>query len=229
MAKKENKPKTTKSVRKRKTPDPKRPSWCITHGWGNTSKVIDGWHICNSSEQAYNELAKAAKGKFPRRYHDVWVQSFLDDGVVCDFGSHVYFGFLKNYDPPVPENLRDPGPTKPPRPVPAPEYLDCLDGIRLRELFNQWTLTPKQLDKEVDGWWRTHALQYCLIKEWWDMFVEEEPCIDEIWERDLTPDEIFCNVLKWSAECSKAADILCPWRPCGRWDAFHAPLNMRRE
>ena len=218
------------TIKKTRKPITGKPKWCITKGWGNTDCIVDGWHTCKTSEQAYGELDKAAKGKFPKVYNKVWTQSFLPEGIVCDFGSYVYFGFLKNTEPYTPANLSEPKPTKPPQPVPAPDYLDCPDGVKLRNLFSDWFHgIPKDTDGGTNWWWREHALQYCIMKEWYDMLTEEEPRIDEIWERDLTPDDILCNVLKWSAEGEEAADILCSWRPDERWDAFHAPLNLRRE
>jgi len=226
MAKKEVKPKTTKSARKRKTSDEK-PRWYITKGWGNLDDIV-AWRNCESTELAYSELAEEAQRRYPKVYTKVWTQSFLKDGIVCDFGSHVYFGFLKNVKPYTPANLNEPKPTKPPRPVSAPDYLDCPDGIKLRNLFSDWFYgIPKDTNGETNWWWRTHALQYCLVKEWYDMLVEEEPSIDEIWDYDMTPEDIFTRILSWSVEDWDGAQILLQGYPDGRWDTFHRALTWK--
>lgn len=195
--------------------------WCLTVGWGNTAALHGDWQESDTLEKAYEDLANAAKRMCPRVFTTVWTQSFLENGVVCDFGSHTYFGFI--------EGVKFPGMTvgKPECSVPdescdmpcgAPDYLETKWGKALRDMFNG-CFDDFMLHK--GDWWAGNALRYCLLREWWTMFSEEEPSISEIWDRDMSPQEIFHSVRRWAAESAGAPAILLQDSPDLRWQEFH--------
>lgn len=205
--------------------------WCLTSGWGDTSHQIESWHTAKDGVHAARALGKLAKGKFPRVYTPVWTQTYTEKGLVCDFGSHTYFGFIEGvkfplWEPSAQQGETEPNPARPEQEVSAPEYLCCMDGERLSEYFRTYR---EECKTAGSGWWMSYALQYCLIQEWWTMFTEEEPSISEIWVHDMSPSDIFEHVRKWASEDPNGAEILLQDNPDARWDAFHKAFMWGEE
>jgi len=199
--------------------------WCITVGWGNTDSKDLKWHEAKDLETAYKDLSDLAKSMWPRVFTTVWTQSFLENGVVCDFGSHTYFGFI--------EGVKFPGTTsgKPECPTPdevcgVPDYLETKWGKALRDMFNGCF---NDFMLHSGDWWADNALRYCLLREWWTMFTEEDPSISEIWDRDMSPQDIFHSVRRWAAESAGAPGILLQDSPDLRWQEFHNALTWRKQ
>lgn len=205
--------------------------WCLTEGWGATDYRIEPWHTAKDYDHAAQALGKLAKKKFPRVYTQVWTMTYTETGVVCDFGSHTCFGFIEGAEFPMWETSAQPGQpepedTRPQEEVSAPEYLCCKDGKRLSEYYRTYL---EECKTAGSGWWMSHALQYCIIQEWFTMFTEEEPSISEIWEHDLAPIDIWDHVRQWASEDPNGAEIFLQDNPDARWDAFHKAFMWRQE
>lgn len=206
--------------------------WCVTRGWGNTNEMMTKWNDSTDFESAVQKIAAYAKEMHPKSLREVWTYSFMPDGsgVVCDFGDYKYFGFVKGgcqlqVPAPTPEDQK-PQTGRPKEECTAGEYLDSSDGRILSSHFNGYT---RRCGCQGASWWQAHALEYCLVSEWWTMFCEDGPSIREIWDRDMSPDDIYGRVLKWSSEDPDGAEILLAAQTDSRWDAFHRALTWGED
>lgn len=205
-------------------------AWCLTRGWGNLSRMETGWNRAMSFEDAAREIAKIARKEYPARFREVWTYSYLEDGsgVVCDFGDYTYFGFVRgkcDLRAPAPE-VPEEKPGRPEKECSAPEYLQSDDGASLTEKMGRYF---SEANVSSGSWWQAHALEYCLVSEWWSMFTEDEPSIREIWDYAMSPSDIVNHVIRWAKNDPDGAEILLQSSPDARWDAFHMAFTWGEE
>lgn len=216
-----------------KTGKPKSGArWCVTEGWGNLERVVKPWASGRDLESAYDALEKYAKRTYPRTFMKVWTQTFLGRGVVCDFGDHRFFGFVELQDgsailpPAYGCDVSVVGQVVPDVPkVSAWESVhDCLSstwGVALTDLFQDYL---RRAESAGSGWFTSHALEYCCVSEWWEMFCQDDPDISPVWENDMSPEDVYNGVVGWAKCCTDAPEILLQNSPDARWDAFRAGL-----
>ena len=205
-------------------------SWCITHGWGDLNGMKTPFTRADSFEDAVQAIASYARRNYPNSINDVWTYSFTEDGqgVVCDWGNWVYFGFIRGkcaIQSQAPDVPLDP-PGRPEKECSAADYLESDDGIKLKRMFDRY------FGDDLPGrlsWWQSHALEYCIVSEWWSMFMYEDPSIGEIWEHDLSPNDVYEHVLRWARGDPDGAEILLQSSPDARWDAFHSAFTWGEE
>ena len=209
--------------------------WCLTDGWGDCESRVEPWHRAKSFHTACRAIGRIASGRYPE-FRKVWTFSYTERGVVCDFGSYRFFGFIENAKFPEvgvsPEcagsssDVSLPHGGKPDKEVSAPEYLECDDGKRLADLFSRYF---SEALGRGGSWWMSHALEYCCMQEWWGMLTEDEPCISEIWDYDMSPCDIFEHVRHWAENGGDAAAVLTITWPDARFDEFHRAFTYGEE
>lgn len=206
--------------------------WCITVGWGNLERVVKPWACGSDLESAYKALGRYAKRTYPRSYSEVWTQTFVGSGVVCDFGSHSFFGFVEMQDgsPIVPPasgvNAWQDVSNVPnvPKVQAGASVHDCLAsswGAALTDLFQEYF---KHAESAGSGWFASHALEYCCMSEWWWMFCQDDPDISPVWDNDMSPEDVYKGVSEWARDSEDAPGILLRNNPDTRFEAFRTGL-----
>lgn len=144
--------------------------WCLTDGWGDCESRVEPWHRAKSFHTACRAIGKIASGRYPE-FRKVWTFSYTERGVVCDFGSYRFFGFIENAKFPEVEvspecsgsssDVSLPHGGKPDKEVSAPEYLECEDGKRLADLFSRYF---SEALGRGGSWWMSHALSTAVCR-----------------------------------------------------------------
>ena len=206
--------------------------WCVTYGWGDTGMMVKQWTLAKDEKSAYDALSAYARKEFQSVFEEVWTQTFVENGVVCDFGSHVYFGFIEGVQAPyastpsyavangVPEELK-PEAIEVPRDCTVHECLASTWGVRLQNLFQGYL---QNSENHGAAWLAAHALEYCCVSEWWGMFCQDDPDISPVWENDMSPEDVYKGVSEWARNSTDAPEILLMNSPDAKWEAFRHAL-----
>ena len=219
-----------------KAPEVPKPAkgvrWCVTFGWGNTELLVKQWALAKDEKSAYDALNAYARKEFRNVFEEVWTQSFVENGVVCDFGSHTYFGFIEGIQAPytstpsyavangVPEELK-PEAIEVPRNCTVHECLASTWGVRLQNLFQGYLQAS---ENHGAAWLAAHALEYCCMSSWWEMFCQDDPDISPVWENDMSPEDVYKGVSEWARNSTDAPEILLMNSPDAKWEAFRHAL-----